>query len=202
MPTKDRLTLWYCYFALGVMLSFALDRFTGVSWGYTIFATVPACFALGTSAMSRWENAVDDRLKRTLTPRGHLDLPGVGWLRRLDQGWTADLELLDERGGAVVAFVTVAAGAEGPSPRQTQILRDLPIRYAGLRPALLAHLTGAPGSAHSAEWFADTYDLTIHISQDAAPEDIEFAFGNLHGSDTQFVVAVKDWQVVDAYGAD
>lgn len=38
--------------------------------------------------------------------------------------------------------------------------------------------------------------------EDAAPEDMEPRFGNLHGSDTQFAVAVKNWQVVDAYGAD
>ena len=44
--------------------------------------------------------------------------------------------------------------------------------------------------------------MSIDINPDGDQEDIEVTFPGKDGSDMIYVLCLKDWQVVNAYGAD
>lgn len=201
-PDGNTLTLWYCFVAFGVVAAILLRGSTGMPLSHSVWWTVPLCFALGSFAVSRWERAVDRRIRKMRTPLQILDLPGVGRTTRYEYGWDIYVELVGETGMPRPVLVHMPAGNDGPTARQVQLLHDLPVRYSALRLAVLGRLALDLGSGAPVETWLDGCGISVCLFADGDPEDLEIVFDTPQGCDTQVVAAVKDWQVVDVYGSD
>jgi len=130
-----------------------------------------------------------------------INLHGIGAIAQGPEAWTVQVQLQDEEGSQLTVPVRVAAGEEGPTERQSQILRDLQMRFREIRPMLIERLQeldqGAPLST-----MVTLKDFSIHLNPDDDPEDMEICFESRNGSDMLYVITLKDWKIVDMYGAD
>jgi hypothetical protein len=203
-PDRDTLTIWYCLIALGVVTSLSLARFAGVRFFYSVWITVPAFLATGLLGLRWWLKSVDKSIAKATTPLQVRQAPGIGELKQLPDYWAVELEVAEGTGVVANLYVSIAADGRGPSERQLGLVRTLMEKYAQLKPVLLESLrtrTEPDESANILEQI-NCAEVSCNICPDGDREDLDVTFPVKDGSDMVYAVCLKDWQVVDVYGAD
>ncbi len=205
MPDRDIWTIVYSLIALAVLASIVLDSFAEIRFLHSIWFTVPAFFASGNLLFNWWMRSVDKRIEKETTPIETKAIPELGIVKRLPGRWEIDLELKLHGEKAISIPVSFEAESAGPSGRQVRLAKEFASKYSENRHEYLSQLKDYFASNGVPDDFGTVLvnDLSVHINPDGEPEDIEICFETEGAySDMGYCLVLKDWNVVNVYGAD
>lgn len=197
-PDKKTITAWY-YFALGGIIISAL--LPHVSFKHSVWITVPACIVAGTIFLSMKNK---DKVQAAPLPEGAKNLEGIGVVKpAAPAGWQIDLAVADEDNNRVTIPMKIHAPADGPSPKQIDLLRELKSRYSKIRPTAVDKLRNhLVVSEKTPEVFRamDLRSLAIDVCQDPSAHDFEINFKSKKDPGLHYAVAFKEWQAIEVFG--
>ena len=196
-----------CFAFLGILLSLALQRFAHIPLLHTIWFSVPTCLVVGTMAWRRLERWLEARAQKTLALAIAVlqtrQAPGIGELKQLRDYWKCEIEAPDANGASTSFDVTVFCKDEPTAP-QLGLIRELKERFRELQPVFLERLKVFLECETVEEVVVqiDVGKLSFEIHDGDEGLELQAVYPASDESDMLYILCLKDWRVVEVYGAD